>query len=321
MATALGNDSYIGLGAEGAYGTAVARTLFELHNRESMKPTEVKVEAPSIYRRSRDIRRRAQGRVDAGGDFSFAGRYSSRFFTTLLQHAFGSGSSSSTQPDVTTAPTVYRHTFTPQDTLPTGLSLEVAKDVASHLHVGAKVTSLAMRFEQNELLDVSATTIYRETTSIAPTPLTYTDGQIIVCNNVTFSWNSTNLNVIGGDLTFDNALTRRNFINSRFTSEPLPNGKRRVAGSFRVEFEDATLYSDWRNATERVCAITFTGDTIAGAYAYEMLLTMNVAEAQDAIAPADNEGPLIVPVSFEAFINSGNSSEITLRMTNENSAV
>lgn len=321
MASALGNNAYVGIGAETVYGTTVARTLFELHDRESIKPVEVKVESPSIYRVARDIRRRAQGRVEVAGDFSFAARYSSRFFTTLLQHLFGSGSSSSSQPDVTTAPTVYRHTFTPQDTLLTGLSIEIAKDVASHLHSGCKVSSLSLRFEQNELLEVSATVMGRETTSIARTPLSFTDGQIIVCNNVTFSWNSVNLNVIGGDWTYENPLTRRHFINSRYTSEPLRNGKRRVSGSFRVEFEDATLYSDFRNATERVCIVTFTGDTIAGAYAFELKITMNVTELQDAVAPADKDGPLVVPVTFESFIDSGNSTEASLRVTNENSAV
>ena len=321
MATALGNDSYIGLGAEGTYGTAVARTLFELQNSEGIKPTENKVESRSLYRVARDIRRRAQGRVDNGGNFSFDGRYSSRFFTTLLQHTFGASSSSSSQPDVTTAPTAYRHTFTPQDTLPTGLSVEVSKDVLSHLHTGVKVASLSMRMEQNELLEVNATVIGRETTSIAQTPLTFTDGQLIVCNNVTWTWNGVSQNVIGGEFMIDNPITRRNFMNSRYTSEPLRNGKRRVSGSFRVDFSDAVIYSDFRNATERVMVITLTGDTIAGAYAFEMLITMNVTELQDAFPQADNEGPLVLPVNFDGFIDSGNTSEVTLRVTNENSAV
>lgn len=319
MTVALGLGGYIGIGEESTYGTTVARSLFELMNSESIKPNELKVESRSLYRVARDIRRRAQGRIEVGGDIMFDARYSSRFMTTMLKHLIGSVAT--TQPDVTTAPTAYRHTYTPTDALPTGLSIEVAKDQLAHLHSGCKVDSMSFRFAQGELLETSATIIGRETTSISKTPLSFTDGQLIVCNNASITWNGVTQNVNDGDIRIENVLARRLYMNGgRVTGEPHRNGKRRVSGSFTIDLEDAVLYSDFRNATERVMVITFTGDTIAGAYAYDLVMTANVAELQDGMAQADTEGPLIVRCAFETFINSGNTSELSVRVTNENSA-
>lgn len=310
--------SYICIGAEGTYGTTVPRTRFLLHNSESLRATEAKTESPSVHRVARDIRRRTQSFIDVGGDFSFNPSLSSNAFTMLLQHVLGTVATS--QPDVTTAPTAYRHTFTPADALPTGLSIEVAKDVLSHLHSGCKVASLRLGFEAGQQLEASVGILGREQTSVALTPLTLTDGHLAPITNTTLTWNGVSMNVLGGELMIENALIGRHYANSRFISEPSRNGKRRVTGSFRIHLEDATIWSDFRNATERVCVITITEATIAGAYSYDLVMTANVSEPQEATAQADTEGPIVQPISFECFINSGNSNELSLYVTNENSA-
>jgi len=309
---------YLGFGAEGTYGSAVARTRFLLHNTESLKATDQKVEAPSINSVSRDIRRRTQGFVDVGGDFSFNPNLSASAFTMLLEHVLGTVATS--QPDVTTAPTAYRHTFTPANALPTGLSIEVGKDQLSHLHTGCKVARLGLRYEAGQQLECTVGILGREQTSIARTPLSFTDGNLVPLTNSTLTWNGVSMNVLGGDFAIENPLMGLHFMNSRYISEPVRNGKRRVSGTFRIYLEDATIWSDFRNATERVCVITFTGPTIAGAFAYDIAITCNVSEPQDASSQADTEGPIVQPVSFECFINSGNSNEISLRVTNENAA-
>ena len=310
--------SYIGIGAEGTYGTVVARTRFLLHNSESLKPSDPKIESPSVHRVSRDIRRRTQSFIDVGGDFSFNPSLSSNAFTMLLEHALGTVAT--TQPDVTTAPTAYRHTFTPANALPTGLSIEVAKDQLSHLHSGCKVASLRLGFEAGQQLDGSVSIIGREQTSVAVTPLTLTDGHLAPITDTTLTWNGVSMNVLGGEFMIENALTTRHYTNSRYTAEPSRNGKRRVSGSFRVHLEDATIWSDFRNATERVCVITISEASIASPYNYDLVITANVSEPQDATAQADTEGPIVQPINFECFINSGNSNEVSLYVTNENAA-
>lgn len=318
MATGIGLSSFLGLGEEGTYGTAVARDLFLYHNGESIKPSENRPESPALYRVSRHAARRVLGNVSLAGDFSFNPGHNYKAWTRILKHTLGAVSTS--QPDVTTAPTAYRHTFTPADTLPTGLSIEIGKDVLAHLHSGCKITGLRMSGAAGELMDVSASVIGRETTSISPSGPSLTEGTLIVLTNTVISWNGVNQSVTDFNVSIDNGLVQRFFTNSRYSSEPLRNAKRRVSGSFTIELENATLYSDFRNATKRELIITCTGDTIAGAYAYETKITLPVSELTDAFAQADKEGPLMIPCSFESFINSGNSSEVTVRVTNEQSA-
>lgn len=318
MATGIGMASFIGLGEEGTYGTTVARDLFLYHNGESIKPNENRLESPALYRVSRHAARRALGIVNLGGDFSFNPGHNYKAWTRILKHTLGTVSTS--QPDTTTAPTCYRHTFTPADTLPTGLSIEVGKDVLAHLHSGCKITSLRLSGAAGELLEVSASVFGSNTTSITPSGPSLTEGTLVTLTNCVISWNGVNQNVTNFDVTIDNALTPRYFTNSRFSAEPLRNGKRRVTGSFVIELTDATLYSDFRNAALRSLIITATGATIAGSFAYETKITLPVSELTDAFASADKEGPLMVTCNFESFIDSGNSSEVTVRVTNEQSA-
>lgn len=319
MAVGLGNNSYIGVGEEAVYGTVVARSRFLLHNSESIKPAEARVESGSLYRVGRHAAQYNQGNVDVGGDFTFQPRYSSQAWMILLKHLLGSIASS--QPDVTAAPTVWRHTFTPANALPTGLSIEVAKDVLAHLHAGCKISSVRMRFAAGSLLDATVSVMGQQTTSISASGLSYTEGNLIVCTNATLTWTGNSQSVLDGDLAIENALTQRHYMSARTTSEPLRSGKRRVSGSFRIHLEDAVLYSDFRNATARSLVVTFTGSSIAGGYSYDMQITLPVSILTDAVAPATDPGPLVVPCSFESFVNDAQANEVSIRITNESSAV
>lgn len=319
MPTGIGNNSFVGVGEEGTYGTTVARTRFLLQNSESIAVTERHAEGASIYRRGRHANRHVQGLVEVGGGISFNPQYSSQALMILLKHALGTLASA--QPDTTAAPTVYRHTFTPALALPTGLSVEVGKDVLAHLHSGCKVASIGFSLRPGEMATCDVDVIGRETTSIDDSGLVYTEGQLVVPTNTTVTWGATTLTCTEFNFRIENPLERRNFINSRYTSEPLRSGKMRVTGGFTIELSEAALYSDFRNLTERALVLTATGATIAGGYAFELLATMSVAKLTAGIASAGTEGVLTVPYSFEAFMNDANANEISLRLQNEASGV
>ena len=319
MPTGIGNNSFVGVGEEVTYGTAVARNRFLLQNSESIAPAEQNVEAGSIYRRGRHALRHVQGRVEVGGDITFNPQYSSQALMIFLKHKLGAIASS--QPDVTAAPTVYRHTFTPATALPTGLSIEVGKDVLAHLHAGCKVTSIGMRFTPGEMAECTVGIMGRETTSIDDSALVYTEGKLMVATNTTVTWAGNAQSCRDFTITIDNPLERRYFINSRFTSEPLRSGKTRVTGSFTIELADAVLYSDFRNLTQRALILTATGDTIAGGYAFEALFTMSVAKLVAGVAQANTEGVMTIPYSFEAFLDDNNANELSVRLQNEASGV
>ena len=319
MPTGIGNNSFIGVGEEVAYGTTVARTRFLLQNSESLQVTERRVESGSIYRRGRHANRNVQSQVEVGGDFSFNPQYSSQALMILLKHLLGTIASS--QPDTTAAPTVYRHTFTPATALPTGLSIEVGKDILAALFAGCKVRSMTFRFTPGELVECSVSILGREKTRIDDSGLVYTEGKLMVATNTTVTWNGVAQSCKDFSITIENPLDPRYFLNSRYTSEPLRSGKVRVTGSFTIELEGSTLYSDFRNRTERALVLTATGDTIAGGIAFDNVFTMNVATLTEGNANASSEGIIYAPFSFEAFLNDANANEVSVRLTNEASGV
>jgi len=146
-----GLNTYLGIGEEGVYGTAVARDRFLTFRSSTLKKTVNKIQSGDLYRRGFHEGQKTQGLITVGGDVVFAPRYSSTGLTRLLYHCFGTVAT--TRPDITTAPTVYRHTFTPNNSaLPTGLTLEQQTGVQrAFLFTGCKVSSLrfAGRMKKN----------------------------------------------------------------------------------------------------------------------------------------------------------------------------
>ena len=319
MVTAIGViNGFLGLGEESVYGTPVAASRFLFINSESIRATENKVYSPAIAKVSRQSARQVQGRVDVGGDFTFNPGLSYYGFTMLLKHLLGTVSSA--QPDVTAAPTAYRHTFSLADALPTGLTLEVGKDLVGHRFEGCKIQSMRLSGSAGEMLAVSCGILGRDVDSIDDSEPVLTEGHIPVCTNATLSWGGTNHDVISFDIAIENPLAPRNFIDSRFTDEPARSGQRRISGNFTTEFQSAALWSDWRNATRRSLILTVTEAAIAGGYSYDLSITLPVTELQEGQAQLDTEGVLTIPVAFESFANASNTSEIALYVTNENSA-
>ena len=130
MAFQSGLQSYIMIGEESSYGTAVARTRGLTFKSESLKQSIAKVMSGDLYRVGLHSGQRASGNASVAGDISFVPRLSQNVLQLLFKHLFGNIVTS--QPDITSASTVYRHAFTPTDTLPTGLSIEVSAFVAAN---------------------------------------------------------------------------------------------------------------------------------------------------------------------------------------------
>lgn len=322
MAVGTGIQSYAMLGEESVYGTTVARDIGLLFNSESLRAEEIFAVADDLYRRGRHKGTVAQGRIETGGDINFNPRYGNRGFTRLLKHALGSVSS--VQPDITTNPLAYRHTFTPADALPKGLDIEIAKGIHSHLHSGCKVASLRLSFSAGEKMTASATFVGREQTVVAsPTSLSLVagEGNLIVANNASLTWNGATVSrVISGEVSIENPIDRIFDISSRYTLEPENSGKRRISGNFVFQVQDDVIYNDYRNNNRRALVLTITGATISGAYAYDLVFTIAVAELRDAIQSADSPGVLTATAAFECYLDDANASEVSIRVTNGNSA-
>ncbi len=110
----LGMNSWIGFGSESSYGTPVTPTEFIEIESETLMKEVARIEAMSILRRGTVDNKIISGQVQVGGDISFPVQFDG--WLLLAYQAFGGVANS--QPDVTNAPTAYRHRFTIEDVLP-----------------------------------------------------------------------------------------------------------------------------------------------------------------------------------------------------------
>jgi len=321
MAPQSGLNVYVGIGEESVYGTGVARDRFLTVNSETIARTEERVNSNDLYRTGLHKSQRAQGNVQVGGGLVYRPRYNQTGFTRLLKHLFGSVATA--QPDVTSNPTVYRHTFTPAATgqaLPTGLSIEKVLDSLALLSTGCKINSGRFNVAQGQPLELSCDIIGQEQASVLPTAISIVESEMVMCNSGSIVFNSGSEVVTAADLSFNNNLGTVYSIGSRLTREPWPTGHRGISGSFTAQLEDLALFNAFAAMTRASLVFTFTGGAITGGYTYEVLITMPVTELTQATPQANTMGWIPVSCNFESLVDDSNASEITLRVTNTQSA-
>jgi hypothetical protein len=319
MAVGNANKAYLGIGEETIWGTSVARAKYLEMNREFIGVEESPNISPSLYSAGILSRRRAQGGVSVGGSFEFNPQYGGM---EKLWRAALHGVPITSQPDVTSNPTVYQHVFTVRDILsPYSLTLEIERDIAKYIVTGAKIAAMQWAVRANELMVCTAEVIAKDVTTGSGGTPAFSSSPLILGAHAALTWGGTQLDVEQATIKIDNGLGGdRRFIGSRYISEPVREGKITVGGSFVVEFSSQSQYDDFRAATSRALLITCTGATITGVYAYLFTLNCPVTYLDQVSPTADGQGRMTVEVPFSALRNdSGN--ELTLTARNTESAV
>lgn len=227
----LGIGTWLGFAEESTYGTAESRTHYiravmaGIQRARSIKPT------PELFHDGVDYRRDYAEKDVVGGDFEVLGHYEGHGI--LLKHLFGSVS--------TTGPvsSVYTHTYSMADALPTGLTIEqkIGDLSSSEVFEGCKLT--------RGVLSVDPAGIMRWRFSV----LGETSGGIVAAGTPTFStnyypilhnhsgqigFNSVNSKMKHFELEVNNQLAERQLLGSLNTDEP-------VRQNFREVFIRATL--------------------------------------------------------------------------------
>jgi|GEM_PF-6932349 len=307
------------LGEESTYGTAVVPTAGLLHNTESLTVTEEMTQANSLNRRGVHSGMRAQGKITVGGSFAFDVRFNWRAFSMLLKHAIGSVATS--RPDITSNPLVYNHTFTPATALPTGLTVEVAKDLHAHRFSGCKVRSLELAFAAGGQLVCTVDFVGKDQTWVfGPTALALLggEGQLATATAGALTWGgATQGKVLAGRFRVDNPLQDTLAIDARTIQEPQRNGFQVFTGDWTFQTEGTDLQSDYRNKTRRELVVTLDGETISSTYKFRVRATMSNAELLETpFQPADNQGILQATVGYQAFVNESVANEVAFLLQN-----
>lgn len=324
MGVGVGFRGHFGYGEESTYGTAVARSHFTEINSESVQLEEARIESESLYRRGIINTRVSQGAKTVNGDVEFEAGYGG--WLKLAKHAFGRVDTST--PDPTSASTVKRHKFTIQDTLPTGLTVELYRDTGdfvtgpneAHLYSGCKISSMSFDCAVDEILKVGVSFIGRDENRGAKSTPNFSTERLAVYHQGKLVWGSDELPVENFNVSLNNNLEYRPKLNSRVTREPLPSGKVEVTGSFTTEFDNEAQYDDFRNATERALVITFTGLNISGSFDRYIKLTCNVVILSSVRMMLNNVGRIMAEIDFKAY-RSLTLNELELEVQNTETGI
>ncbi len=71
MTLGYGFDSWVGIGAEGTYGSAVARTKFLEYNKESLAMADFVIQGESVYNIEKSSDNFTSGKKKVGGGLGF----------------------------------------------------------------------------------------------------------------------------------------------------------------------------------------------------------------------------------------------------------
>jgi len=309
MATS--DKAQVGAVTETVYGTPVVVTKFFDFTGESMMREQERMESASLRAQSRIITTDnwALGAINVAGDVEMELRPKGHGF--WWNHAIGG--LVTTQPNAGPDPTVYKHTFTPND-LPLSFTLQISKpDIANvaqpFTYHGCRISEWSLECGVGDFAHMTMSILGEDednSTGLAvasyPTAnkaLTWVQGTITVAGGAT-DIKSVSLKAA------NNLADDRYFLGRVLRSQPLENALREVTGTFEVEFNGLTNYNRFIAGTEAAIVLLFQGLTISGIYKFETKITMNVRF--DGETPKVG-GPEIVPQNLPfKVVNDGTTS-------------
>lgn len=273
-----GWTTYIGLGRETTWATAVSPTRFTPCRSCAVAGENVLIDRPGVRaKRGRPIPN--LGLYNVTGDFQI--EVDADNIGGLLASLLGVDTSEALATDV------YRHTFTLKDAEGPSFTLQVDKDTEVYDVVGCRANTIDIAASIGELLLLTTGVIAQkdvyQATKATPSystirPFDFVGAKVEVDNAV-------NVWVDDFTATLNSNLQVRNVLGSRYTKEPIYGGFE-ASGTFTLFFETATEYRRfWGSTTATEPLLTYTpaklnlifeGDTIAGTiYKYKLVFTFS----------------------------------------------
>lgn len=312
----VGVDSFIGFAEQVGYTTRIIPTtsfLPMISGGDSIIREYERIETAGIDSIGFSNTRFRQGRVNVNGGETVEVLYEGA--ELLFKHLFGAVSTS--QPDPTNAPNVYNHTFSIADTLPVGLTLELNRGGTSFYVTGGKIGQAELSQGIDGAMQMALTIVGRELATGTASSKSIPTANIFAAPDCTLKWNALAQDVSDWKFTFNNNLdSDRIYIGSRLIKNPVRAGRIEVTGTFLTEFQDNTLWTDFKNATQRAVLIQSIGDTIEGGYNNEFNLTIPISIMSAIPIQVSDEGRITVEVSWKAYRSATeNEAKLVLRNT------
>lgn len=311
MALGFGYNAWLGFGTESTYGTPVTRVSFLEINNESLAAEDDVVDGNSTYSLTKDKDNYIQGRKKVGGGIEFDLR--NQGAETLLKAALGTHSYIAAGTDAADGTT---HTFGIADALPTGLTMEVNRDVCSFVYHGCKINELTLNGDNEGIVKASATIIAEdEGTATASTP-TFSTSDYYKFSQCVISLASGTRNAKGFSITLNNNLTDDRFhLGSRYIKEPQRAGRVEVSGEIELEFDGTTDWTMFNSAGTGAFTATYTGDVITGTITNNMVITCPYIRFTKATPNVSDSGPISLTLPFQGYSDGSTTALRPLNIT------
>lgn len=251
-----GRGSYIGIGEEVTWGTAVAAARyanvrsFGLQRRRETAPVPdlLQPDTGAVPRRKFTVRDRASGPVEIPMFFE------DYVATALAKHALGAVATSGAGP--------YTHALTLSASLPTGLTIR--RGIGTHveqIYEGCRITRAVWRAAVGEMLMGSFDVIAQTNTGAQAigTPAYPSTLTPIAAHHATtyLTWNGLTLKIKSFEFIVDNHLTEIDSIGDLNTRQPERSAPTEVLINCTREREDNDLETAYLAETQSDASITF----------------------------------------------------------------
>lgn len=251
MAVVLGRNSFVKLGEEGTWGTAVSRTVSNRIISTSLQRSQERNQTTFL---STGAAAFSQGFFDgnevAGGTLEVPIYYEGSGM--LIKAAMGSVNTTGSGP--------YFHGYAPATDLPS-LTIELQRGSSeAEIFEGCIISSMTISVEAGSEMTASFEIMAQTAqTRAGSASATFGDGrQVLHYEAGQLNFNSVNYTLQSLELNLDNKIDRRDLLGSKLTAEPLITDIREVTLTVTLDLEDNNLYNAQIAGTQGTPDITFT---------------------------------------------------------------
>jgi hypothetical protein len=302
-------NSYIGLGRESTYGTAVAATSFLEFTEESIKLVAGQTLKGTL--RTASPLRTVKNKKSVEGSFKVPVSYGG--LEMILKDGLGTVATGGVGP--------YTHTFTLLNgvpLLPLTMRVKRAAIIANeYVYTGVHIPKLTFSIQPEGQLELSVDVLGRNEDSIgANSSPTYTTTDYVQWDQMTVcTVGGSTINAQSFELTIENPLDGDTHkLGSLLRQLPTRSGHRKISGKFEFEFEDTTHYNYFKNNTENAVVVTFVSSTHSLSFSLPNVIWQGDTPVVDKV------GPFKQMMAFEAKATSENN-ELTITNVNATSSV
>lgn len=212
------------------------------------------------------------------------------------------------------------HTFSLEDVLPAGLTIEVEKTPKWHKYTGGKVSAMTWEAEVEQILRMSTSVIGKDeaVAGSGASPSFPSANEPLVFTQGVFTVDATAKKVRSFRVTIDNRIRDDDFRLGQTTLESADARARVVSGQFRIPYDSTSeaIYTAFKAFTPAALVLTFTGSLIEGVLNNQLIITLPVVY-YDGETPVlrghEEEIELVVP--FTAFKDTLNEVKVELQNT------